>query len=163
MKATKDKNSEIVILNELAILYKDINIAKSIEYVDKIEKLLKKNTFSYDILIDVYRNLGEIYYFSAKIKKAIEYYELELELIKQIGTERQILEAKYNIATLYFKSDDMKNAETYYKDISVIAEQIKDEDFKMLSYQALYVIYLKQKKHEQALIYFNKYIEIKDK
>ena len=136
------------------------SVKDSDKWTDKIEYLYSKEKFL-KTKSSIYTNLGtfyENYYNIKKNKQMLDsselYYKKAIIYSKNLFDRR--LKAQTNLANIYVKKGDFKNAENQYLAALVLAKQ-NDLTIQMttLYYNIGYVNY-GQKKYEKALAYFNK-------
>lgn len=159
---TNSLEDEVKYCADLAELFMDSNLSKSMEYVNRAEKILKKNTFNSQLQADVYGVFGAVYYYKIDYKNALKSYESELEALEVIGTQKEILDAKYNIAVLAYKDNKLKKSRDYYIDILETAKITGNFNMQLLANKALYVINSKLKKTDLALKYIDSYLLLID-
>ncbi|MBN2891515.1 MAG: SpoIIE family protein phosphatase [Bacteroidales bacterium] len=159
-----DPAMEVELCTELATLYLKKDKSKSYDYVKKMEKTLKRK----DDLIDfptqanAYHTIGIVYADKLDFKNAIDAYEKELVVLLTMEDYKAAFEAKFNIAALAFKTDQLSTANEYYEQLSNELEGSGNDDLQMLTYQALYTINIRLKNSEKALLYLQKFVAMSD-
>ena len=141
LEKTKDGIEKLEIYDELAEIHLGFNPSKSIEYLDKTKKIIRKNNPSLTLEANIYNSYGAAYFYLKDYKNSAKYYENELKILKKSDNTKKIAESEYNIATIYLVSGNKKKARNYYESSLNYAKQINNEDIMMLNYKALYEIY----------------------
>lgn len=159
--AVKCSNNMALILAEVGNYELAIaSVKDSDQWTDKIEYLYSKEKFL-KTKSSIYTNLGSFYenYYNTKKNKQMldssEYYYKKAIIYSKNLFDRK-LKAQTNLANIYVKKGEFKNAEDHYLAALVLAKQ-NDLTAQMttLNYNIGYVNY-GQKKYEKALAYFNK-------
>jgi len=118
---------------------------QSLKYLNESLKLDNKRNDLYYILGILYSNLGEYDNAILQFGKANELKESDLTLLA--------------IANTYYKKNDTENATKYLEKVINMAV---DPKIKEKSYYLLGLIYFNDKSYDNALLYFNKVIDIND-
>ncbi len=153
---------KIKILNQLAELYLDYSVDKSIKLANDGLKLNKKNSSSYRTEASFYNTLGAAYFLKKKYRKSIKYYNKEYKIIEKTKSSKRKIEALYNLATVYNRWGKNRNAKKYYLKSLDYAKKIKSKYLEMVIYKALYGFYNDRNKYKEALKYYKAYMSIKD-
>jgi len=126
--------------------YKNIDIEKSLSF---IENNLKKN-YSKRRNAATYRLLGDVYYEWKQYDLAISSYKNSLQYNEDESTKLELGKAAFILK-------DYNEAETYLLDIKTKNLGLFE---KILTYEILGDIYLRQKKYEDATAYYKKALKI---
>ena len=141
LENAKDGIEQLKIYDELAEIHLGFNPSKSIEYLEKTKKLIRKNNPSLILEANIYNSYGAAYFYLKDYKKSAKSYEEELKILKKSGDIKKIAESEYNIATIYLANGNKNKAKNHYEKSLAYAKQINNEDIMSLNYSALYSIY----------------------
>ena len=115
--------------------------------------------------VEILNNLGTSYYSLGDYNKSIEYYEKELEIIKNIfGDNWQYITASYNnLGTSYYGLGDYSKAIEYYEKVLKIMKNIPESNYLGViapPYNNLGVSYDGLGNYKKASEYYEKALEI---
>ena len=116
--------------------------------------------------VEILNNLGTSYYSLGDYNKSIEYYEKELEIIKNIfGDNWQYITASYNnLGTSYYGLGDYSKAIEYYEKVLKIMKNIPESNYLGViapPYNNLGVSYDGLGNYKKASEYYEKALEIR--
>jgi tetratricopeptide (TPR) repeat protein/DNA-binding NarL/FixJ family response regulator len=148
--------------SNLGITYRNLNqYDKSIENSLKALEINKKLKNKGE-QVKVYYNLGVTYDVMNEPDKALVNYEQSLELSKEIGFEMGVLYNTYGMGLLYAKRNDKNLADKHLKYALLLSQQFHMPVAGLNCYQELYRLNKKNKKYQDALLFFEKYQSMKD-
>ena len=136
---------------------------KEKEAIESFQQALfyKDKVDDYDLLYNIYNELGISYYRISLFDKSIEYFVLSYDLAVKIEDEQSMAIALANIATLSdVKGQDKKAIEYYFEAIKVF-EEMGDKSGIAKIYNNLGIIFRQNNEYEKALEYYNKALTIK--
>ena len=120
----KDEVGKATCYNYLGILWKERKyVDMSIEYFQQAEEILEKN-YNIEILLDVYRNLGNAYNIKGDFEKAHEYYVKMLKPAQTLSSTI-LAETYYYIGTFFHENNNTDSAIFYYSKAIEIAVPLK--------------------------------------
>lgn len=127
------------LLSILAQTYSSLKLYKeAIPHYEKLIELGRESVF-------IYTKLGFAYYRESNYKDAIKMYKNALQV------EDRSSDTHYTLGKLYALTGDLDNSETHFLMAILIKNQPVDAE-----YLSLALTYKMQKKHKEALEYFNK-------
>jgi len=153
----KDKPA---LLAQLAKEYLDIVPNKAIEFAEEGINLSKKNNPGNSILFQLHDLLGEAYYISSNIKKAIKNYEKALEYATDINDKLNI---SFNIGSIHLKNEKYRQAETYFLECLAYCKSSRNENSLLQVYNALYETYSFLESDDKSIYYLKAYYLLRDK
>ncbi len=115
------------IYKELAIEYRSLNFAKSIEYGEKAYQLAlyKDDKYGMANILDM---IGSVYDHQGGYVKSLEYKLKALDIYSELGNKKGIAQINNNVGVLHFRHQDYAQALTYYQAALKTAEEVKDEE-----------------------------------
>ena len=166
-KADEDTLSMITSLNNIGYLYSYLNQRfRSLEYFTRSLELSKLSSDP-QILINsdvdvVLINIATINTSMANFDEALKYLYEALQIRVQKNRVRGTAEIYNEIATIYYKQEDLRNAENYAQSSILISKRVNAIDILAKSYKLLSDIYTTNGESDRALEYYKKYVSAKD-
>ena len=128
----------------------------------KTENSAKSIQFYKEALGSALNNIGYVYSLQSNSRKAVEYYNISLEISEEIGDSFSMAYSINNIASIVIKQGDVATALAYYSKSLGIFQNLKDKKGMGLCLNNLAAIYDDQGENAKALEYFNKSLKIKE-
>jgi len=135
--------------------------------IDFYSKLLPKDHFGNEILLKgkgdhglILGNLGNAYYNMGDSRKAIEYYEQALKILREIGDRRGEGNAIKNLGNSYIHLGEPRKAIKCYEQATEIAKEIGDRRGECLGLGNLGFSYSRHGDPKKAIEYYKQAIEI---
>ncbi len=143
------------------------NNFNSIETVRKAIVLYEKIK-GYNGLNSAYTNLGNTYFYMGEFEKALEYYKLAVESIKNItkstiNTESSIASLYNNMGSVYCSKNDFKYGRVYFEMAHAIWGKQHDSISIAYVYNNYAQIFMGDNKMDSALYYYEFALKIKNK
>lgn len=154
----QDTSNLISSINNLSVVYyKMLNFSKSNELLEKALEIAQK---SKDLKqkAAIFNNLGNQFYNKKLYSKALINYNQSLTIKKDQHLHKGALISAYNIANVYIKLDSLNKALNLLLSQLSIAEQYQNSELLSKSYLSISSIYKKMNKHEDAFVYYRKYV-----
>ena len=140
------------------------NPQKVINTLYSYEKQVKKGKFPDSLAIWFYHTMADAYYYKQNFRKAIKYYDKELNLLIKNSTDKnKLVRVYYNLGSISFNTSNYYKSSSYYEKALKIALNLKDNFLLLQIYKALSKSYEKQAKFKKAYNAFKKYSYYKDK
>jgi len=109
---------------------------------------------------NILNNLGAVYWAQGNDTRALEYYLMSLKAAEQTTDTIRILNARFNIGTLYLKEDSTHNqAKEYYLAALPLVESLGDHDAEGNAYVNLGEIYYVKGELDSALYYYERSLD----
>jgi signal transduction histidine kinase/tetratricopeptide (TPR) repeat protein len=121
----------------------------------------EKNKDSLGVILSNY-SIGAIYQRESNLPKATEYFLKGIDLSKQINSDDQMAMGYYSISVILFIQFDLNKSKEYVNRALAIFNRKQDADYvywQAQAYEILGTVYLKEKKNDSAIYYFNKSLE----
>nr|AGF93354.1 tetratricopeptide TPR_2 [uncultured organism] len=145
-------------LNNLGVLYENINIDKTLEYYQKsLEKAEKIGNIH--LSIGLLSNIGRVYYHKAEFDKAIENLNDSLEIRKRIGDKYGISLSYVNLGLVYTDKGKFDKAEEYHERSLAIVDQMGESYCKAINLRSLGKIYELKGDQEKSYDYYQKSLQ----
>ncbi len=154
----KEDTTLVQTLNDLASIYKKINLDTSLIYAEQsLELALQLN---YKIgQAKAYKNIGVVYYNHSDYDKTIEYWQKALKTNTEIGNKKGIAA---NIGIVYYDQSNYPKALEYYQKALKIKEEIGDKKGTASNLGNIGLIYSYQSNYSKALEYYQKALKINE-
>ncbi|MCK4345541.1 MAG: tetratricopeptide repeat protein [Bacteroidales bacterium] len=153
LKIAKDTN-KVIILNNLAIEYREVNTDTAMKYATEGLDLGKKIGF-YRQIAKSYHNIGIIYREQGKYIKALEYFEKSNEIFKELNYKPGIAGYLNSKGILYSRLGQIDKALNFYiRSLNIYDEIGEKQEIADLS-NNIGTIYQKKEILDTALIYYN--------
>lgn len=148
--------------NNIGIIYSDWKQNDlAIEFYNKAVDLYKKHK-AYDDLANSLNNIGESYADLGQYDEAIQYLFESLELEKTYGNDHGLCQSYHAIAKLYFEQRKYTDAIEYCKRAKKIIDENQFISLDLVVNELMYKIYKATNNPEQALLYLEHWINLKD-
>ena len=145
--------------DSLMLAYNEKGYQLALKLIEnKNEAILKKGKKG---LADAYNKFGIIAKNKDNISKALDMYEKNLKLRKELNDQKGIANALNNIGLLFDNQGDKPKALDYYAQSLRIREEIKDKKGISGSLNNIGIIYKDQGDKTKALDYFNRSLKLK--
>ncbi|MFD0963138.1 tetratricopeptide repeat protein [Pseudofulvibacter geojedonensis] len=108
-------------------------------------------------------NLGYVSYIKGNYSKALEYYEISLNLDRDIGDEEGVATSFTNIGSVYLIKGNSPKALEYYKKGLAITEKIGDDKSIAASLNNIGYIYKTQGSVKEGLEYYHRSLRLHEK
>lgn len=162
LKDPKDQNSEVMALNNMAILSSNLgNVDQSINYWERTYELAKTKGYA-QYMLDALINLSSLYSQLNNLEESSSYFEKYLSLSEQVGNLETIANSYIGIGELQVKLGKFDKAREYLgKALDVYS---KANDINGLGKVNLLIAstYQKQENYYNALDFYNANIDIID-
>lgn len=122
----KDDAKKLSLLNQVAQEYRYTNIALGLQVADTAIVLGKKINDSTG-LASAYLSKGQVLYANGNNNKALEQYQIALELSEALSIKVKIAACLTNIGAVYFSLKDYNKALSYYNKSITLSEQLADK------------------------------------
>jgi tetratricopeptide (TPR) repeat protein len=163
-KAGGDKErAPLFLVNVANVVYqgeKDYN--RALELYLQVLELYNKAGKNNNGKALVLGNIGNVLYAKKDYNKSLEYFFEALELAEKLNDKRAVESNSGNIGGVYIDMGNYKKAEGYLNQAVAIAKEIGDKEGLMYHTQSMSELHEKQKSWESSLVWYKKYIEIKD-
>ena len=120
-----------------------------------------------DYLVDIYNDIGMVYFYKAEYKKALDFLQNALEIGKNsLGKDHgKVVLALQNIGQVHFKLGEYKSAlDCFSEALNMTEKHYGKEDSQLASiYNDIGLIYYKQGNVDKALEYYEKALETQEK
>ena len=156
---TATKEEKIKLLASLSSFYSESDPNKAIDFADDGLDLVKKE--KNEQTAQFYNLLGTAYFFKTRFRRSIKNYERELEIIEKRGDKKEIMKARFNIATTLKKMKKERKAIKYYEECRKLAQEIGNKDIVMQTNFALYACHFAIRNYKSSLESFQAYISQK--
>ncbi len=114
-------------------------------------------------LNNVLQNLGVVLSFTGQHEKAIEIYRRNLELLDQLGNERDKIGLLVNLATAYNKLDQRDKQAQYLNEALLLANKHDDESYRPYILSNLGVLAFGSQEYAEALFLFRTALDMNQK
>ncbi len=138
---------------------KDYTLA--VEHFDKALALDKETQSEWGMAYD-YEALGKVYAFQDDYSKSLEYHNRALELRKKLGQRMELSMSHTQIGAVNIALREYSNAEKNLRNAVQITEAIGAMSQLQKNYGLLSELYEKTGDYEQALVFKNKSVTVKD-
>lgn len=158
----KDKSNMAMSYNNIAINY---NAQKNYNEAVKYQQLaIKKHSelSNKKGLAIAYGNAGNTFYHLQNYPEALSYYQNSLKIRQEISDKKGIASCYHNIANVYIKLKNYSEARSCLNKALVLNEEMNSLDFIKDNYYTNSTIYLEEGNDKEALIYYKKYIQLRD-
>ena len=159
-KAKEDTN-KVKILNNLCVLYKDIDeYDNGYKYGNQGLELAQKINYTKGEAVGL-NNIGNVYDQQGKYNKALESHFASLQISKDLGNKSRVAASYSNIGGVYLKKGDIDKAlENAFASLK-IRKEIGDKNGIAISYNHIGSIYLDKGNYEKALENYYASLKIK--
>lgn len=157
---TKKNQIGLIYLNKSEIYFKKELFDLSIEYAEKADEELKKSNDKY-LRSKCYLLLAKSYNKLGKKKKALDFLDQSLDLIKKINNESKIIETLILKSYFTLESNPTGAKKQAEKIVKLLKKETSNE-IKANLYNLLYICYKKSKQTGLALSMYEKYNVYKD-
>lgn len=161
-EATKDQHGIASAYNNIGIVYssnKDYDNA--IKCYEDALRIYEELSLIEGISTTI-NNLGVLYENKEDLKTALEYYERSYNIEKELGNYREIATSLLNLGSLYNKFGQHYKAIEYCKESISIADTLNLTHTLELNYSSLYESYKATGNSNEALLFLEKMLELKD-
>ncbi len=158
--STNNTIEKIELNIQIAQIYLDYNADKTLEYLDKVDKLTKKTTPQSQLAAKIFATYGNAFYKKGDRSKALKYFEKQLSELEK--TQANTDSVTFNIAVLAYEEAKYDKAEEYYIKLLNKAKQYNNKNLISRLYQTLYKVNLADKDYKDAVDYLNLYLQIVD-
>ncbi len=107
-------------------------------------------------------SIGNIYFHQENFARALTYYKKAYDLALQTGNRSSVITAAQNVGLCHLSLKNYGEADKYFKESLRIGTEMKSADDLMYSYFYLSGLKREEKKFNEALDYFEKYILYRD-
>lgn len=150
---------KINILNEISWNYSEYNFIKALEYANSALRLSNNINWKFGEAA-AHNNLGEAYKYKGEIGKAIDNYEIALEIFVQINDQNEIANTLRYLGMAYFNISNFPKSFEYYNKSLKIFQQLEDKAGVSKVYSYLGILHAAFNENKKALGYFNQSLEI---
>ncbi len=132
--------------------------------LDLAKKMVETASKNKYLLLEARSNnaMASVYYYKNDKKKAVKYFERELEILEKLGNVPELADSYFNLATLAQSMDRNKDAAEYYENSLKYAKQKQDREMELALMERLALVYEKLEKFKQAFNYYQQYINVKE-
>lgn len=147
---TVQEKDKIAVLNDLALVYRNIEQKKSMEYAGRALTLSQKFKDRVGEATAL-GNMAESYRLTGDMKKALEYAEKSLKVSEKSGNKRAIAESSNIIGIVYAVLNKHDNALEYYGKSLQIREETGDKKGTADCLSNMGILYMRTGDYEKAL------------
>ncbi|HLP54685.1 MAG TPA: sensor histidine kinase [Fluviicola sp.] len=146
--------------NKRAFELAESDLTKAFKLSEKAEGMINESTDSI-LISDVYSVRGTLYQTAEKYEQAILWHQKALGLRKRYGDLKKISNSKFNLANLYYQTENFKLSKEYHlESLAEILQTNVDEVDLITRYNSLGSLYKDLGKRDSALFYLNKSLKI---
>ncbi|WP_299459249.1 tetratricopeptide repeat protein [uncultured Microscilla sp.] len=158
----EDQNRIATSYNNLGAIYQSMgNIDSAVLVYKTAQKVFEKNNNQYGVA-SALANLGIIYESIGDISEALKYQEAVVEIEQKMGNKNGVAFSSISIGNTYLKVKKYAKAKAYFNKALVLSRDIGSFELLRDSYLSLYSYYRTQEDFEQALDYYQLYVNYKD-
>lgn len=152
--------------NSLALLYQRMNRQQ-----DALMYFLKASRLNEEIgahlnMSNNYRNLGRFYYFQKNYDKSLEYFNMAKDILPEPIEAKSLAIIYSGLGSIYsndgFAGFDLELAQSQYFSALALFQDARDSSNIALSYNNLGLVFEQSEKHQQAVNYYQKSLDIKE-
>ena len=159
---TKDEKRIGSSYNNIGLIYfHQDSLSLSLEYYNKALEMFRNAGYARGES-NVLNNIGNVYLERKQFTQALDYHRQSLAIRKQDGDLRGIAESYKNLAKIHIRIDDYQQAEAIIDKGLKVAEEISSRPQIKEFYFQLFELSKQKGDHEQALLNFMRYTQIKD-
>jgi serine phosphatase RsbU (regulator of sigma subunit) len=149
VKAQKNDSAEYKALIQEYESNKNINPAKAMSALDRLEKLSfqKNNLFFYS---DALMKKGILYYFGSKYDSSEYYATQALNAAKASDNNKTLMRASNLLGAICYNKGDFECSEKYYQEKVRIAQQMKDTASEFETYYNISLVLFQQGQYYKA-------------
>jgi len=111
----------------LGVLYKDTDIVKCLEYLNKAVDSYKKNN-QLQLLGNVYHTIGTVYEASQQFDKSLEYFNKSLEISEKTNDKWTTLANYLGLESAYYITKDYKLSENFRNKYINLSKELQQEE-----------------------------------
>lgn len=161
-KKTNNQKFIAYTLNNLGLIHKWLKqYDKALSYFNESLSIKKKLNDKYTIANNI-GNIGDVYSLTKKYDLALKYYNEALEIMTKNQENIGISTTMLNIATIYILKNNPDNAIELLNKALIIAQKENLRDIEKEIFKSFSQAYEKKNDAKLALIYFQKYANLKD-
>jgi serine phosphatase RsbU (regulator of sigma subunit) len=161
LKLSQMDTSKVRYLNLLYVEYEADNPLKAKKYAEQALSLAQQNNYTTGIMISA-GNVGAVYHKQGAYPKALEYFELSLNIKRNLNNPKLLTEAYNQIANTLVLQGNINQAIDYYTQALKINEEFKDSKGIATNYTNLGGAYYKRKEYDTSIKFHVKAIELSD-
>lgn len=164
-ESLKDTTEIIVSLNNLGVLYRQLNdLENALKYFLRSVELESQYNPTKSANATTLTNIGILYQNQRNFQLSLQYlFEAKKSIKSGVPIDFRALANISNlISIVYLSKNDMNNAFVHNQEAISLARTIKDKDLEQLCYKTTSSIYEQFNDFEQALAFFQKHASIKD-
>jgi two-component system, NtrC family, sensor kinase len=161
-KVADNKDGVISILNNIGNRYlHTLEYGKAMTYYKRALKLSREGE-NHKRTGMILRNIGEIYFDQGDYERALEYSQRSLSVRLEIGDQRGIAFSMLDVGRIYNKQGRYDDALAYGREAARISSEILATNIERLAYEVMYTAFKGQHSSDSALVFFEKYVVLKD-
>jgi two-component system, NtrC family, sensor kinase len=161
-RESDDKQAVSIMLNNIGIIYQhEHENEKASEHFQRSLELNEELGNQYMVGHNL-MNMGEIYSAEGDLGKALEYIQRSLEIRKQVGDKRGIAVSTLETGEIYLLLKRHEDALASGREAARIAIDIRALDIEKDANELMYSAFDAQHRSDSALVFFEKYIALKD-
>ncbi|GAA4822627.1 hypothetical protein GCM10023331_03710 [Algivirga pacifica] len=134
---------------------------ESLMEIDKALVFSTENGFT-DMEADAIREKALTYLVMGELRKSEQFFKKAEQIFMQTEGHRELVELQNKMGTLYLKYQQWDRAKAYFDKSMQKAQKGGMKEWEMKNYKGLYEVTLALEQHQQALAYYEKYIQLKD-
>ena len=151
----------IAVLNELSSQYKSVNPEISYDCATQAYELAKKGNDEKG-KADALKNIGQYFRKVHNFDKALENFQLALDIYRMLKANHDIANIYDNIGHLFWLKGDFPNALDYYKRSLGMFIALEDLKRESLSYNNLGSVYFRLGMYDESMSYFLNSLSIRE-
>ncbi|MBT1711603.1 tetratricopeptide repeat protein [Fulvivirgaceae bacterium PWU5] len=134
---------------------------QSQKYISEALKICADNC-SLSILIEAHFGLGVSNFLLGELKEARRHFERSLEISRQDNDKRFQIENMVYLAQVAREENDVKGSELHLRRAEALSSELGYDQLLLDTYRQFAVLYTRRNDFENASLYQNKYIQLKD-
>lgn len=111
----------------------------------------------------IYIQIGNIYKQKNELTKAVKYYKQAIKNFKNVNYQYGIVESSALLSTIYIETKKYAKAKQMLIKLIDVTKKINAEPILSDIYKDLYIIFKENKDYKNAIFYYEKYNNLKDK
>lgn len=133
----------------------------ALNYAQKVLDIINKNNIKGDISI-YYCNLSEYSMKLNKSEQALDFAEKALISARITQNKRMIIRPNIIKASIFIQKNEIQKADTLLKEAGELLKNAKYPEEELLYFEYAYQFNQKQRNYEKSLLFFQKYVSLKD-
>lgn len=165
-EANNDFSGVAKCYNSLALLYQRMNRQQDALLFFLKASRLNEQLGAHLNLSKNYRNLGRFYYFQKNYDKSLKYFNMAKNILPEPIEAMSLAIIYSGLGSIYsndgFAGFDLELAQSQYYSALALFQDARDSSNIALGYNNLGLVFEQSKKHQQAVNYYQKSLDIKE-